>query len=97
VKVVLITPETYYGAMMDIVKERRGTDIITQFLDDGQVVYVCYVCLGEGVCVGGEGVCFDVLCNKIMRHNYNFFVLLEQRPPIIHQCNYLYMSRSSKA
>ena len=37
VKVVLITPETYYGAMMDIVKERRGTDIITQFLDDGQV------------------------------------------------------------
>ena len=41
VKVVLITPEAYYGAMMDIVKERRGTDIITQFLDDGQVVYVC--------------------------------------------------------
>ena len=37
VKVVLITPETYYGAMMDIVKERRGIKIETQFLDDGQV------------------------------------------------------------
>ena len=39
VTVVLITPESYYGAMMDIVKERRGTDITTQFLDDGQVMF----------------------------------------------------------
>ena len=39
VKVVLITPEAYYGSMMDIVKERRGTDIVTQFLDDGQVTH----------------------------------------------------------
>jgi translation elongation factor EF-4 len=56
VKVVLITPETYYGAMMDIVKERRGTDIITQFLDDGQVVCV----IGRVCVIGGGCVCTSV-------------------------------------
>ena len=54
-KVVLITPEAYYGAMMDIVKDRRGTDIITQFLDDGQVVVVLH-CVSI-VCVVYVCVC----------------------------------------
>ena len=38
VKVILITPKEYYGEMCEIVKERRGTDIDTQFLEDGSVV-----------------------------------------------------------
>jgi GTP-binding protein LepA len=38
VKVILITPKEYYGEMCEIVKERRGTDIETQFLEDGSVV-----------------------------------------------------------
>ena len=32
-----MTPKDYYGAMMDIVKERRGLEIETNYLDDGQV------------------------------------------------------------
>jgi len=36
-QVILITPKDYYGEMCEIVKDRRGTEIETQFLDDGQV------------------------------------------------------------
>ena len=53
VRVVLITPEMYYGAMMDIVKERRGGQIETTFLDDGQVrvIRVCVCMCVYVVCV----------------------------------------------
>ena len=37
-QVILITPKDYYGEMCEIVKDRRGTEIETQFLDDGQVL-----------------------------------------------------------
>ena len=50
VKVILITPKDYYGAMTDIIKERRGTDIDVQYLDDGQVVLTAIVPWQEVVC-----------------------------------------------
>lgn len=84
-KVVLITPEAYYGAMMDIVKDRRGTDIITQFLDDGQVVLYCVcVCVGRWrsvhICVRereGERVRMYVCaCDFVLFNWLSFFSAL---------------------
>ncbi len=50
VRVTLVTPQPYYGAMVDIVKERRGTDISTQYLDDGQVLISAFIPWQEVVC-----------------------------------------------
>lgn len=50
VKVILITPKDYYGAMTDIIKERRGSDIEVQYLDDGQVLVTAIVPWQEVVC-----------------------------------------------
>ena len=38
VKVILITPKEFYGEMCEIIKERRGLEMETHFLDDGQVL-----------------------------------------------------------
>lgn len=50
VKVVLITPQEHYGAMVDVLKERRSTDISVQYLDDGGVVVTCNTPWQEVVC-----------------------------------------------
>jgi GTP-binding protein LepA len=50
VNVTLVTPHAYYGGMVDIIKERRGTDISTQYLDDGQVLISALVPWQEVVC-----------------------------------------------
>jgi elongation factor 4 len=50
VKVTLVTPQTYYGGMIDIIKERRGSDIGTQYLDDGQVLITANIPWQEVVC-----------------------------------------------
>ena len=87
-KVVLITPEAYYGAMMDIVKDRRGTDIITQFLDDGQVVCVWCMCVCMFVCicicvcvwyVCVVYVCVCVFCDFVVLFNRLSFFFASSR------------------
>ena len=35
---ILITPSVYYGVMLDILKEKRATDLETTHLDDGSIV-----------------------------------------------------------
>lgn len=50
VKVILITPKDYYGAMTDVIKDRRGTDLEVQYLDDGQVLVTAIVPWQEVVC-----------------------------------------------
>jgi len=50
VKVTLITPKEHYGAMTDLIKERRGVDIVVTYLDDGQIVLTCLVPWQEVVC-----------------------------------------------
>jgi hypothetical protein len=50
-QVILITPKDYYGEMCEIVKDRRGTEIETQFLDDGQVLLSGAVSARSCTCV----------------------------------------------
>eukprot|EP01041_Mallomonas_annulata_P011891 gene11891-24915_t len=50
VKVLLITPQEYYGAMVDIMKDRRGIDLEITHLDDGQVRLLCNLPWQEVVC-----------------------------------------------
>jgi translation elongation factor EF-4 len=38
VKVILITPKEYYGAMVELIKDRRGTDIEVQYIDDATTI-----------------------------------------------------------
>jgi GTP-binding protein LepA len=56
VKVTLISPEPYYGAMMDIVKDRRGIDMETVYLDDGQVLMTTMMPWQEVVCDMNDAV-----------------------------------------
>jgi translation elongation factor EF-4 len=47
---VLITPKEYYGAMVDLIKERRGSEIEVLYLDDGQVSLTSTIPWQEVVC-----------------------------------------------
>jgi GTP-binding protein LepA len=49
-QVVLVTPERYYGAMVDLIKERRGSSLDVQYLDDGSVKLTALVPWQEVVC-----------------------------------------------
>lgn len=51
VKIVLVTPKEYYGAMVDVIKERRGSNVEVQYLDDGvQVLITSIMPWQEVVC-----------------------------------------------
>ncbi len=50
VKVTLVTPKEFYGNMMDIIKERRGSDVEAIYLDDGQVLLNSIIPWQEVVC-----------------------------------------------
>jgi GTP-binding protein LepA len=50
VRVTLITPQQYYGAMADLVKERRGTGLDVTYLDSGEVLLTADVPWQEVVC-----------------------------------------------
>lgn len=50
VSVTVIAPQQYYGAMMEIVKEKRGVDIDIKYLDDGNVLITSEVPWQEVVC-----------------------------------------------
>ena len=50
VLVTIITPTLYYGAMVAIIKEKRGTDIQVKYLDDGGCVITSEVPWQEVVC-----------------------------------------------
>ena len=49
-KITLVTPKDFYGAMVDIVKERRGEDIEISYLEDGNVLLTSTVPWQEVVC-----------------------------------------------
>ena len=41
-QVTLISPREYYGAMVELIKERRGSELEVTYLDDGSVsIGVC--------------------------------------------------------
>mmetsp|Transcript_20440 Transcript_20440/g.28111 ORF Transcript_20440/g.28111 Transcript_20440/m.28111 type:complete len:590 (+) Transcript_20440:144-1913(+) len=51
VKVVLVSPKDHYGAMMELIKERRGTDIDVQYLEEkNQVLLTAFIPWQEVVC-----------------------------------------------
>lgn len=50
VNVVMICPGEYYGSMVELIKDRRGNDLVTEHLDDGQVKLECVVPWQEVVC-----------------------------------------------
>jgi GTP-binding protein LepA len=50
VNVTVIAPHQYYGAMMEIIKEKRGVDIDIKYLDDGNVLITSDVPWQEVVC-----------------------------------------------
>jgi len=50
VRVTLVTPKEYYGAMTDTIKERRGSDLEVTYLEDGQVLVTALVPWQEVVC-----------------------------------------------
>lgn len=50
VRVTMVTPADYYGNMVDIIKDRRGENITTQHLDDGQIVIDSEIPWQEVVC-----------------------------------------------
>lgn len=45
-----MTPEAYYGAMVELIKERRGGNLEVQYLDDGSVKLKAEVPWQEVVC-----------------------------------------------
>jgi translation elongation factor EF-4 len=50
-QVVLVTPKDFYGAMMELIKERRGTDIEVQYLEEkNQVLLTAFIPWQEVVC-----------------------------------------------
>jgi GTP-binding protein LepA len=46
----MVTPTSYFGPMVDIIKERRGLEITSTYLDDGQVLLQSVVPWQEVVC-----------------------------------------------
>jgi translation elongation factor EF-4 len=50
VRTILITPTEYYGALTELVKERRGIDIEITHIDDGQIMIGSTVPWQEVVC-----------------------------------------------
>ena len=50
VRVTLITPQAFFGAMTDIIKDRRGSELTVTYLDDGQVLLSALVPWQEVVC-----------------------------------------------
>lgn len=50
VKVVLITPHIYYGAMVDLIKDRRGLNVEVTHLDDSQIMLTALVPWADVVC-----------------------------------------------
>jgi GTP-binding protein LepA len=59
VKVTLLTPKEYYGDMMDIIKDRRGSEVEVQYLDDDQVLLTSIIPWQE--------VVIDM--NDVIKHN----------------------------
>jgi translation elongation factor EF-4 len=58
---VLITPKEYYGAMMDLIKERRGSEIeVTYLEDDTQVMLTSLIPWQEVVCDMNDQVLIDI-------------------------------------
>ena len=50
-QVVLVSPNEYYGAMVDLVKERRGSDMEVQYIQEkDQVVLTALIPWQEVVC-----------------------------------------------
>ncbi len=50
-QVVLVSPNEYYGAMVDLVKERRGLDMEVQYIQEkDQVVLTALIPWQEVVC-----------------------------------------------
>ena len=49
-QVTLISPQEYYGDMVEVVKERRGADLEVQYLDDGSVLLTSLIPWQEVVC-----------------------------------------------
>jgi GTP-binding protein LepA len=43
VKTILITPSEYYGALTELIKERRGMDLEVSPIEDGQIMIVATV------------------------------------------------------
>jgi elongation factor 4 len=56
VKVTLITPQLYYGAMVELLKVRRGDNIEVNYLDDGSVLVTALVPWQEVVCDMNDAV-----------------------------------------
>lgn len=50
VKVTIVVPAEHYGAMVDIIKDRRGLDMEVVYLDDGQIKLLAEVPWQEVVC-----------------------------------------------
>ncbi|CAE7826794.1 unnamed protein product, partial [Symbiodinium microadriaticum] len=50
VSVVLVTPATYYGPMVEIMKEKRAEDLSVVYLDDGTVKVSALMPWQEVVC-----------------------------------------------
>lgn len=58
-QVVLITPAEYYGAMVDIIKDRRGENIETVHMEDSTVLINAIVPWQEVVCDMNDAVKHD--------------------------------------
>jgi translation elongation factor EF-4 len=50
VKVTLICPTTCYGDLIVLIKEKRGQDIETTYLDDGSILVMSQIPWAEVVC-----------------------------------------------
>lgn len=50
VAVTVISPAQYFGAMVDIIKERRGAEVNTVYMEDGNIIVTAKVPWQEVVC-----------------------------------------------
>eukprot|EP01039_Chlorochromonas_danica_P006650 gene6651-7350_t len=50
VLITIVSPQTYYGAMVDLIKDRRGRDVETQYLEDGTIIITSQMPWQEVVC-----------------------------------------------
>ena len=66
--ITLITPREYYGAMVEVIKERRGVDITIQYLEDGNVLITAVVPWQEVVCDMNN----KVIINYLIYHNLSY-------------------------
>lgn len=50
VTITIITPQQYFGAMVEIIKDRRGSDVVPHYMEDGNMIITACVPWQEVVC-----------------------------------------------